>query len=138
MSFKEAKAFIEQHHRHNPHLVGHKFSIGASDGEKIVGVICVGRPVARHLDNGFVLEVNRCCTDGTRNANSILYAAAWRAARALGYRRLITYTLKTEPGTSLVAAGWRVAGETTGRSWSCPARPRITKHTLGERLLWEA
>lgn len=138
ITLNEAKRFVKDNHRHNPETVGHKFSIGASDGEKIVGVVMVGRPVARHLDNGWVLEVNRCCTDGTKNANSLLYAAAWRAARALGYRRLITYTLKTEAGTGLLAAGWKVIGETSGGSWNCKARPRVDKHTLGQRTLWEA
>ena len=88
MTLKEANAFVEQNHRHHGPVVGHKFSIGLSDGEKIVGVAIVGRPVARHLDDGWTLEVNRLCTDGTRNACSMLYAAAWRAARAMGYKRI--------------------------------------------------
>ena len=78
---------MEQNHRHHGKVVGHKFSIGLSDGEKIVGVAIVGRPVARHLDDGWTMEVNRLCTDGTRNACSMLYAASWRAARAMGYKR---------------------------------------------------
>ena len=89
MTLKEANAFVEQNHRHHGPVVGHKFSIGLSDGEKIVGVAIVGRPVARHLDDGWTLEVNRLCTDGTRNACSMLYAAAWRAARAMGYKRIV-------------------------------------------------
>lgn len=79
ITLKEANAFVEQHHRHHKPVVGHKFSIAASDGEKIVGVAIVGRPVSRYLDNGLTLEVNRLCTDGTRNACSFLYSAAWRA-----------------------------------------------------------
>jgi hypothetical protein len=101
------------------------------------GVAIVGRPVARHLDNGWTVEVNRTCTDGTANANSMLYGAAARAARALGYRRLITYTLKSESGASLRGAGWHVVGERDGRSWSCPSRPRTDKHPLEAKLLWE-
>lgn len=89
MTLKEANAFVEQNHRHHGKVVGHKFSIGLSDGEKIVGVAIVGRPVARHLDDGWTLEVNRLCTDGSRNACSMLYAAAWRAARAMGYKRIL-------------------------------------------------
>ena len=85
VSLKEANAFVAEHHRHHKPVVGHKFSIACTDGEKIVGVAIVGRPVARYLDDGWTLEVNRCCTDGTRNACSMLYAAAWRAARAMGY-----------------------------------------------------
>lgn len=88
MTLREANAFVEQNHRHHGATVGHKFSIGLSDGEKIVGVAIVGRPVSRHLDDGWTLEVNRLCTDGTRNACSMLYAAAWRAARAMGYKRV--------------------------------------------------
>lgn len=91
MTLKEANAFVEQYHRHHGPVVGHKFSIGCSDGEKIVGVVIVGRPVSRHLDDGWTLEVNRLCSDGTRNVCSMLYAAAWRAARAMGYKRLVTY-----------------------------------------------
>lgn len=105
MTLREANAYVEQYHRHHGPVVGHKFSIGLSDGEKIVGVAIVGRPVARHLDDGWTLEVNRLCTDGTRNACSMLYAAAWRAARAMGYKRLVTYILDTENGASLRAAG---------------------------------
>ena len=89
MTLKEANAFVEQNHRHHGKVTGHKFSIGLSDGEKIVGVAIVGRPVARHLDDGWTLEVNRLCTDGSRNACSMLYAASWRAARAMGYKRVV-------------------------------------------------
>lgn len=89
------------------------------------------------MDDGWTLEVNRCCTDGTPNACSMLYAACWRATRALGYRRLITYTLTSEPGTSLKAAGWKVIGQTKGRSWDTPSRPRVTVNPQ-DRTLWEA
>ena len=99
MTLREANAFVEQKHRHHGKVVGHKFSIGASNGKEIVGVAIVGRPVGRYLDDGWTLEVNRLCTDGSRNACSMLYAAAWRATRAMGYKRLITYILDTEPGT---------------------------------------
>lgn len=90
MTLREANAFVEQNHRHHGPVAGHKFSIGLSDGEQIVGVAIIGRPVSRHLDDGWTLEVNRLCTDGSRNACSMLYAAAWRAARAMGYKRLVT------------------------------------------------
>lgn len=101
MTLREANAFVEQHHRHHKPVVGHKFSIGVSDGEKVVGVAIVGRPVGRFLDDGWTLEVTRLCTDGTHNACSMLYAAAWRAARAMGYRRVVTYILESETGASL-------------------------------------
>lgn len=110
ITLKEANAFVERYHRHHKPVVGHKFSIAASDGEKIVGVAIVGRPVSRYLDNGLTLEVNRLCTDGTRNACSFLYSAAWRAARNLGYKKLITYILVSETGSSLKAAGWKCVG----------------------------
>ena len=91
LTFAEASAFVKQHHRHHPPPVGHKFSIGvANEIGRIVGVAMVGRPVSRHYDDGLTLEVNRTCTNGTKNVNSMLYGAAWRAAKALGYRRLIT------------------------------------------------
>lgn len=125
VSLAEANAFVAEHHRHHKPVVGHKFSIGCTDGEKIVGVAIVGRPVARYLDDGWTLEVNRCCTDGTRNACSILYAAAWRAARAMGYHKLITYILDTEPGTSLKAAGWKCVGQAGGLRWTGKRRPEV-------------
>lgn len=100
----------------------------------------VGRPVARNYDDGLTLEVNRTATDGTKNANSCLYGAAWRAAKALGYQRLITYTQEGESGASLRAAGWRVLAERKERKgWSVPSRPREDRGTDGvQRLLWEA
>jgi hypothetical protein len=133
----EANAFVRQHHRHHPPVIGHKFSLGASVDGTVVGVAIVGRPVARGADDGMTLEVTRVATDGTRNACSFLYGAAWRACRALGYRKLITYTLAEEGGGSLRAAGWRVVGEVTGRSWSCVSRPRVDKHPTQAKLRWE-
>lgn len=147
ISLAEANAFVAQHHRHHAPVVGHKFSIcvaehlSAADevGLRIAGVAIVGRPVARGNDDGWTLEVNRCCTDGTRNACSMLYGAAWRAARALGYRRLITYTLPEEGGASLRGAGWRLVGARGGGNWNTPARPRLDTDQLlrGQKLLWE-
>lgn len=138
VSFEEACEFIRRHHRHHIPPVGHKFCVGVNDGSRVVGVAIVGRPVARMSDNGWALEVTRCCTDGTPNACSILYATCWRAARALGYKRLITYTLETESGASLRAAGWRQIAATTGGSWCRRSRFRIDKHPTLPKLLWEA
>ena len=138
MVLDEANAFVAEHHRHHKPVPGAKFCIGvASDGE-IVGVAIVGRPVSRMLDDGWTLEVNRTCTDGTKNANSILYGAAWRAAKALGYRKLITYTLPEESGASLRAAGWRCLGSAGGGSWNTPSRPRVDTHPLQAKLKWMA
>jgi|SRR6476620_4135043 len=138
ITWQECCDFIRLHHRHHPPSAGWKFGIAVNDGSKIVGVISVGRPVARQFDDGLTLEVNRCCTDGTKNACSMLYAAAWRAARALGYKRLITYTLTSEPGSSLRALGWKKLHEITGRSWTTPKRFRIDRHVIAARTLWEA
>lgn len=102
-----------------------------------VGVAIVGRPVSRHRDDGLTAEVTRLCTDGTKDACSFLYGAAARAAFALGFKRIGTYILAKEPGTSLTAAGWRLIGETPGRSWSVPSRPRVDKHPLQKKLLFE-
>lgn len=125
ISLKEANAFVEQHHRHHKPVVGHKFSIAASDGEKIVGVAIVGRPVSRHLDDGWTLEVTRCCTDGTKNACSLLYGAAWRAAKAMGYRKIVTYILESEHGTSLKASGYKCIGQAGGLRWTGKRRPEV-------------
>lgn len=118
INFAEAQAFVRDHHRHNKPPVGHKYSIAVYDGDRLCGVAMVGRPVGRYLDDGETLEVNRCCTDGTRNACSILYGAAWRAAKALGYKHLITYTRQSEGGASLRAAGWQYDGPAGGTHWT--------------------
>lgn len=139
VSFREAAAFVQLHHRHHRPSVGQKFAIAVADDTGAVrGVAVVGRPVARHNDDGWTLEVTRVATDGAANACSMLYAAAWRAARALGYRRLVTYTLVTEPGTSLRAAGWRLIGEVAGRSWDRVSRPCVDRHPTLGKLAWEA
>lgn len=133
----EANAFVAEHHRHHKPVVGHVFSIGAAESDRIVGVAIVGRPVSRRRDDGVTAEVTRLCTDGTKDACSFLYGAAAKAAFALGFKRIGTYILAAEPGTSLTAAGWRLLYETPGRSWSCPSRPRIDKHPLQKKLLFE-
>ncbi len=140
ITLAEANAFVAENHRHLKPVVGHKFSIGLHDGEKVRGVVIVGRPVARNNDNGWTLEVNRCCTDGVKNGCSMLYGAAWRSAKALGYRRLITYTLPEEGGASLRASNWRLIGERGGGTWSRPnnGRPRVDLHPTQAKLLWEA
>jgi hypothetical protein len=139
--FAEACAFVEATHRHHKPPTGHKFSIAVADESGAVrGVAMIGRPVSRHKDDGWTLEVNRVATDGAKNACSILYGAAWRAARSLGYSRLITYTLASEPGASLRGAGWKLIGEATtreGQGWNVKSRPRVDTHPLQRKLLWE-
>jgi hypothetical protein len=145
VDFAEANAFVAQYHRHHKPTTGCKFCIGVAsiaewvmDEDRIVGVAIIGRPVARMLDDGWTLEVNRVATDGTKNACSILYAAAWRAARSMGYRKLVTYILDTEPGTSLQAAGWKCVGHAGGGEWGRASRPRVDKHPTQGKIRWEA
>jgi hypothetical protein len=137
ISFEDAAEFVRLHHRHHTPPVGHKFSIAAVANDEVVGVVIVGRPVARRRDDGATLEVTRLCTNGHPNACSFLYGAAARATFALGYARIGTYILKSEPGTSLKAAGWKLIAESGGGSWSRPARVRSDKHPTEPKLLWE-
>jgi hypothetical protein len=137
IDFADAAAFVSQHHRHHTPPVGHLFSLGAYEGDRLCGVAIVGRPVARHRDDGLTAEITRLCTDGTRNAPSFLLGRAAKAALALGFRRIGTYTLASEGGASLRAAGWRVVGEVKGRSWDTPSRRRTDKHPTEDKLLWE-
>jgi hypothetical protein len=142
VSFATACEVVAELHRHHEPPVGHKFSVGVADEESVLhGVAIVGRPVSRVLDaEGDTLEVLRSATDGTPNANSMLYAAARRATFALGYRRIITYTQDGETGSSLRAAGYRVIAERPARKgWGVPSRPRVTKGTDGiARTLWSS
>jgi hypothetical protein len=139
----EANEFVRTRHRHHGTVIGCKFCVavclrqGNSLGP-VVGVAIVGRPVSRVLDDGWALEVTRVCTDGTQNACSALYGASRRASFALGYKRLVTYTLADEGGASLRGAGWRCIGEAGGGSWSCPSRPRVDTHPMQRKIRWEA
>lgn len=137
MTLREARAYVDQVHRHHRAPQGGLFAIGASDGEQIVGVVIVGKPVARMLADGWTCEVTRLASDGSRNVCSMLYRAAWRAGRAMGYRRLVTYTLPEEGGSSLRAAGFALIGEAGGGSWSRPSRPTVDTHPLQVKLRWE-
>ena len=140
ITLREARDYVEQFHRHHKAPQGGVFAIGAAEPEKglgICGVIIVGRPVARGAQDGWTAEVTRCATDGTRNACSKLYAAAWRACRAMGYTKLITYTLPHEGGASLRGAGFRVVAQTRGGSWNCKTRPRVDSHPLQGKPRWE-
>ncbi|MEU4229516.1 XF1762 family protein [Nonomuraea sp. NPDC026600] len=139
VTFAEARAFVAEHHRHHRPPQGHKYSVGVANDGALVGVATVGRPVNRHLDDGATLEVTRVAViEGQRNACSMLYGAAWRAARALGWKRLITYTQHPEPGTSLRAAGWRKVADRPARgTWSCTSRPRTSGVAVVARTLWE-
>ncbi len=140
---REACQFVTNFHRHNKAPPVSLFSLGASDGERMVGVAIAGLPVSRTLMDGETLEITRCCViDGApKGSCSALYAACWRAARALGYRRVITYTLQTESGSSLRGAGWKVVAErkarTDAQQWT--NRPgREWQAVVGQaKFLWE-
>lgn len=137
ITLREANAFVEAHHRHHRPARGCIVCVAVSD-DRVRGVAIVGRPLSRVLDDGWTAEVVRVATDGARNACSMLYGAAWRACRALGYRRLVTYTLPEEGGASLRAAGWRCVGEAGGGTWSRKGRPRVDLHPTQSKLRWEA
>lgn len=140
ITLREARAFVARHHRHHKAPQGGLFAIALNDGANVVAVVIVGRPVSRHFDDGWTAEVTRLCAlEGHRNACSQLYGAAWRAAKAMGYRRGITYILASEPGMSLRGSGWRLVNPNAGGgSWSCPSRPRVDTHPLEQKQLWEA
>ena len=149
ISLEEANAFVATHHRNHKPVIGHKFSLAVSrpvrvderptekTGLAVAGVCIVSRPVSRHLDDGWTLEVTRCCTDGTRNACSMLYRAAWRAASSIGYKRLVTYTLPSEGGASLRGAGFKLLGEAGGGHWGRVSRPRVESEHPQRKLRWE-
>ena len=137
ITLREANAFVGQFHRHHKAARGHKFSVAVDADGKLCGVAIVGRPVARHDDDGLTFEVVRLCTDGTRNACSMLYGAAWRAAKGMGYLRGVTFTMAEETGASLRASGWRRVRDIAGRSWDTPSRARTDKHPLGPKVRWE-
>jgi len=145
----KANAFVAAHHRHNKPVRGARFAISALLDGELVGVAIVGRPVSRVLDDGLTAEVTRCCTDGVKRALdnghtvpicSMLYAASWRAWCAMGGRKLVTYTLAVEPGSSLRAAGWQIVGEVKQEpnGWSRRARERAGQDVDGQaKFRWE-
>jgi hypothetical protein len=145
ITLREAGAFIAQHHRHNKPPRGWKFGTSVRFGGAVVGVVTAGRPVSRETQQRepLTIEVNRTCTDGTRNANSMLYGAIWRAAKALGYTRAITYIQGDETGASLKAAGWRKVKDLPARgSWAeSSVALRDIRDPVGNggvpRQLWE-
>jgi hypothetical protein len=138
-TIEQANDFVERVHRHHSAVVSARIALAcADDTGNIRGVALAGRPVARLLDDGWTLEVNRVATDGCKNACSLLYGAVWRAARAIGYRRLITYTLPAEGGASLRAVGWNLAHVTKGHQWNNQSRPREENDIyLSDKLRWE-
>jgi hypothetical protein len=141
ITLKTAREFVLRHHRHNDQPSGHKFSIGLALGGHLIGVVVIGQPIARANNDGYTAEITRCCVmDGYRNANSRLYAAAIRAARAMGYLRIITYSLPKESGASLKAVGFRMDGMTklNPNGWNMPGRPRKKpeKYPYCQKIRW--
>lgn len=137
ITLEQANAFVRHFHRHHkaPRRIA-KFAVSVR-GPDLCGVAIAGTPTARALDDGVTIEIYRVCTDGTRNACTMLYGASCRAAAALGYRLAITYTLRAEVGASLRAAGFRVAAEVSDRQWGRPTRPRSERDLIGDKLRWE-
>ena len=136
-NLETANDFVRRLHRHNRPVVGAKFSVAVTDcSGELRGVAIAGRPVSRHFDDGLSIEITRLCTDGTRNACSMLYAAARRAAKAMGYQRVYTYTLPTEGGASLRAAGFTLDHDRAGgpsNQWR--NRPGRTAEPVGDDLV---
>lgn len=137
ISLKTANEFVEKYHRHNKPVRGHKWSIGLYKNGKLVGVGIAGRPVARLLDDGFTLEILRVCTNGEKNANSMIYARMARIAKLMGYKRIITYTLKKESGASLRAVGAVPEAEVKPDKWDRPNRKRRKQPVYKEaKIRW--
>lgn len=126
LELSEVNAFVDSFHRHHAPVYRDKFRVGAMQGEKLVGVVQVGRPVSRNMDDGKTLEVVRLCTNGSKDVCSFLYGKAARIAKELGYEKIITYILESESGISLIAAGWHEEAITKGGTWNRKSRPRKT------------
>ena len=136
-TFKAACSFIANHHRHHRPPAGSVINVAViDDGGLVRGVATAGRPVARMLDDGFTLEVNRVATDGAPNACSALYGAIARIARAMGYASIVTYTLPSEGGSSLRGAGWDVEGESGGGAWVHSGSARSNDWPLSTKWRW--
>jgi hypothetical protein len=135
----EAHAFVARVHRHHGASPGGLFAVAVACEDDTVGVAVIGRPTSRMTQaDGWTCEVTRLAVfEGFPNACSMLYRAAWRGAKALGWRRLVTYTLAEESGSSLRGAGFKCLGIAGGGSWSRKDRPRVDKHPTQEKIKWE-
>ena len=136
IELKTANEFVAKLHRHHDPVYRDKFRLGCLVGGVLVGVIQAGRPVSRVLDDGLTIEVVRCCTDGTYNACSFLYSRMARIAKERGYKKIITYILENEDGTSLKASGWHLEATIKGHKWSCPSRPSETTAPECDKQRW--
>jgi hypothetical protein len=165
VTLEDANDFVRRFHRHSRPVLGSKFAIGVKkpcgfcegrghsqefmvstpcpacqqrggSTDELAGVAIVGRPVARLLDDGLTAEITRVCTDGTRNACSMLYGACRKAAKAMGHERIFTYTLPEEGGASLKAAGFILDKESAGnthKAWH--NRPGRKVEAVGDDLV---
>jgi hypothetical protein len=138
MTLRAAREYVTANHRHHRAPQGGLFAVGAELDGRLIGCAIVGKPIARMLNDGATAEITRCCTDGTRNACSFLYRVCVRVANAMGYRRVLTYTLSDESGASLRGAGFKVTRQTKPEGWSRPSRPRTDEHPTQMKLRWEA
>lgn len=141
MSIRSANEFVAGHHRHNKPTQGGRFAIGALHDGELVGVAICGNPVSATLMDGYTLEVTRVCVldDAPKNTCSFLYGRCWRIWQQMGGKRMVTYTLQTEPGSSLRGAGWKIVGEVRGKSWDRPGRSREWQDVYGQaKFRWEA
>ena len=148
VTLAEAREFIGKHHRHNRPPQGWRFGVGLMNGTgELRGVAVAGHPIARALDDGRTIEITRVATDGYKNANSKLYGAILRAAKALGYQTAVTYTLDSEAGSSVKAVGFKEVARVPGhRDWTHSGREAMYTPVLfgnkypkheGEKIRWE-
>ena len=139
LELRELNDLVARLHRHHKPVQGHRFSLGVvNDSGVVVGGASVGRPVARLTNAKEVVEVTRLVTDGTPCACSVLYAAAARVAKEMGYKRIQTFILDTEPGTSLRASGWTMVGTTRGDCWTGrEGRSRRSDQPTCPKQRWE-
>jgi hypothetical protein len=136
VTLKQANTFVGVEHRHHDGVTGHRWSLGAYRDNTIVGVAVVGRPTGKTADQYVVAEITRLCTDGSPHVCSFLIGRVRRAAQAMGYVRGLTYTLATEPGTSLCAAGCQLLDVVKGRSWDRDTRARTDSHPTVDKNKW--
>lgn len=121
---KAALKQVREWHRHLPELQGGLFAAQCIDDDgNCLGVAVAGNPAQEWQGTGRIV-ISRVATSGAENACSMLYGALCRAAKALGYSEVWTYTLPTEPGTSLRAAGFIDMGMSDGGEHSRKSRLR--------------
>lgn len=137
IELKQANEFVAKHHRHHKPVRFHRFSLSLWDNNKLVGVAIVGKPVARLVDQSTTLEVSRLCTNGKKNACSMLYSAAARVGKELGYKKIQTYILESEFGSSLKASNWINEGVAGGGQWKhTDGKPRRTDQPTEKKQRW--